>query len=254
MLVAEYNARAHRALPKVNDPETGKSRHMTPDEALAAHRAKGWEPLTLVESEAQNVFRPRLERTVQRGEVSIFNQRYFSALLEEFNGERVHVAYDIHDAQHVWIHHLDGRLICTAEFGANQQHYFPVSVIEQAREQRADARAKRLEAKLDEVEAERKGQLLLDDTIVLPGSLGVINRAELDALPLAIEPQKIIQMPESPTQRFNRWQSLDELATQGGALSGDDLKFYTQYQKGSEWKALMRQKDEANELALVRFN
>lgn len=251
--VAEYNGKPHRALPKISDPVTGKSRHMSPDEALATHRAHGWEPVELSDAETQNVFRPRIERTVQRGEVSIFSQRYFSALLEEFHGERVHVAYDIHDGQQVWIHHLDGRLICKAEFGANHRHYFPMSRIEQARENRADARVKRLEVHLEEVEAERRGHRAFDmpETIVIPGIVGQIDRATLDmGAALVVESENVVQMPESPNQRFDRWMTLDETANQGGALSGEDLKFYTQYQKGNEWKAFMRQKEETGELQL----
>ncbi|HZZ06874.1 transposase, partial [Paraburkholderia sp.] len=95
----EYNSKPHRSLPQIADPVTGKRRHMSPLEAYESHRSSGWEPLQLSAAEAQNVFRPRVERTVARGEIALFNNKYFSGMLEEFHGEQVQVAFDIHDAQ-----------------------------------------------------------------------------------------------------------------------------------------------------------
>ncbi|KIP18133.1 integrase core domain protein [Burkholderia sp. MSHR3999] len=268
--VAAYNARPHSTLPKINDPVTGKRRHMTPDEKLAEFRAKGWEPVTLTEAEAQHVFRPRIERTVRRGEIQLFNNRYFSGLLEEFHDETVHVAYDIHDAKHVWVHHPDGRFICKAEFGANERHYFPMSFVEQARDKRADARLKRIDARRDEIEAERRGHAALPmetpDVLEIPG-IGRISREALharvvdmpaaDPEPIAITPPaqhvaEVIDMPETASQRFARWLALDQRISNGEAIEkAEDLKFYSLYLKSKEFTAQKRRAEETGELPLA---
>lgn len=271
--VEEYNDKPHRSLPQTDDPKTGKRRHMTPREAYENHMATGWEPLRLTEAEAVNVFRPRVERTVSRGEISVFNNRYFSGLLEEFHGEKVHVAFDIHDAQHVWVHHADGRFICTAEFGANERAYFPTSFVEQAREKRADARLKRVEARIDEIEAERVGRPALTvetpEVLTIPG-FGDISRAALDArvvdvsaIEITPEPQAslvtpstptatVIEMPESAEQRFARWLVLDQLISSGGTPDNTEhLKWYGMYQKSKEFLSQKRRMEEAGEWQLA---
>ncbi|WP_175948593.1 Mu transposase C-terminal domain-containing protein [Burkholderia pyrrocinia] len=266
----KYNARPHSSLPKTVDPVDGKRRHMTPDEALAVFQAKGWEPITLTDAEAQNVFRPRIERKVRRGEIQLFNNRYFSGLLEEFHDEIVHVAYDIHDAKHVWVHHPDGRFICKAEFGANERHYFPMPFVEQAREKRADARLKRVEARIDEIEAERRGHLVLPmetpDVLEIPG-IGRISRETLNArvidvpvaelVPTAVtapvqQTAEVINMPETAAQKFARWQALDRHITNGETIEKtEDLKFYSLYMKSKEFAAQKRRAEEAGELQLA---
>lgn len=266
----KYNARPHSSLPKIVDPVDGKRRHMTPNEMLSTFEAKAWEPVRLTDAEAQNVFRPRIERTVRRGEVQLFNNRYFSGLLEEFHDEVVHVAYDIHDAKHVWVHHPDGRFICKAEFGGNERHYFPMSFVEQAREKRADARLKRNDAHREEIEAERRGYRALPmetpEVLEIPG-IGRISREALHARAIdvpVIEPAPVtveaasqpsatvIDMPETAAQRFARWQALDRHISNGGAIDrAEDLKWYGTYQRSKEFAAQKRREEEAGELQLA---
>lgn len=265
----KYNARPHGTLPKIVDPADGKRRHMTPNEALTAFRTRGWEPVVLTDAEAQNVFRPRIERKVRRGEIQLFNNRYFSRMLEEFHDESVHVAYDIHDAKHVWVHHQDGRFICKAEFGANERHYFPMSFVEQAREKRADARLKRLDVHRDEIEAERRGHLALPmetpDVLEIQG-IGQVTREALhnrvidmpveDVTPIAMslpaqKSAEIIDLPETASQRFARWQALDQLISNGGTPDTNQLKWYGTYQRSKEFAAQKRRAEEAGELQLA---
>ncbi|WP_321933913.1 Mu transposase C-terminal domain-containing protein, partial [Burkholderia cenocepacia] len=78
--------------------------HMSPNEAWAMHVANGWQPDTLDERDARTVFRPRIKRTVARGEVRLLNHHYSNPELLEFHGEEVQVAYDINDARFVWIY------------------------------------------------------------------------------------------------------------------------------------------------------
>lgn len=270
-----YNARPHRSLPMTNDPSNGRRRHMSPNEAFAAFQAKGWQPVTLTADEADRVFRPRVERTVQRGEVRLLNNHYFSGLLEEFHGETVQVAYDIHDAHFVWVYEgATGRFICKAEAGANTAHYMPMSYVEQAREKRADARAQRLQVKLDEVEAERIGQpaLTLDtpEVITIPGfgdiTRDALNRRFVDAEPVievtatpihASEPTpvaptaEIFEMPETADQRFARWRALHQHIETGGVPDQEELRWYGTYPLTKEFAAQKRRAEQAEELQLA---
>lgn len=268
-----YNARPHRSLPMTNDPSNGRRRHMSPNEAFAAFQAKGWQPVTLAADEADRVFRPRVERTVQRGEVRLLNNHYFSGLLEEFHGETVHVAYDIHDAKFVWVYEgATGRFICKAEAGANTAHYMPMSYVEQAREKRADARAQRLQVKLDEVEAERTGQpaLTLDtpEVITIPGfgdiTRDALNRRFVDAEPVievtaapvrVSEPApvtaEIFELPETAEQRFARWQALHQHIDTGGVPDQEELRWYGTYPLTKEFTAQKRRAEQAEEWQLA---
>ena len=272
----EYNNKPHRSLPKIKDPATGKPRHMTPTEVYEGHRTRGWEPVRLTVDEAQNVFRPRVERTVSRGEIALFNNRYFSGMLEEFHGEQVQVAYDIHDAQRVWIHHMDGRFICTAEFGANERHYFPMSYVEQAREKRADARLKRIDAHIDEIQAERRGRPALTaesaEVFTIPG-FGEVSRAALDArmaevpeadvidapefastVPVAtvIEMPLAFAPPETAEERFALWQTLNQDISNGGRIDDEGKRtWYEMYHGSKDFAAQKRRAQEAGELQLA---
>ncbi|WP_375591748.1 Mu transposase C-terminal domain-containing protein [Chitiniphilus eburneus] len=137
--VADYNARPHASLG-------GKS----PDQVWA-EKGAATDLHRLTPDEAEHLFRPQATRKVQRGEIQLFNNRYFSAALEEHHGEFVRVGYDVHDAHHVWVYDRDGRFITRAEWGANEAAYFPQPVIEQNRQTRETARLRRLEGHADEV-------------------------------------------------------------------------------------------------------
>ncbi len=167
----EYNNRPHTSLPKITD-ELGRRRHLTPSEQWALFEKKGWQADTLSADEAADIFRPRVTRKVNRCEIRLNTNIYFSHALEEFHGDRVQVAFDFKDAQFIWVYELgNGRLICKAEWNANKAHYMPMSYIMQAREKRANARLKRIDVKRDEIEAERTGSYALtqDEPVVIPG-------------------------------------------------------------------------------------
>ncbi|MBF0334602.1 MAG: transposase [Alphaproteobacteria bacterium] len=166
--IAHYNARPHSSLPKIIDPVTGKRRHQSPDEAWAAAEAAGKTPPRLSAAEAAALFRPHVLRTTRRSLVELFGNEYFLADLDHLHGEEVQVAYDPLDAERVWVSTRDGRPIGEAAWGGHKAAYFPVSHVDKAREQRADARAKRLAVHLDEVEAERRGPALIAAPTVVP--------------------------------------------------------------------------------------
>ncbi|WP_175895727.1 Mu transposase C-terminal domain-containing protein [Burkholderia cepacia] len=268
--VDAYNDRPHSTLPVIRDTNTGKRRHMSPNEAWAMHVANGWQADTLDEHDARMVFRPRIKRTVARGEVRFLNHHYSNPQeLLEFHDEEVQVAYDINDARYVWIYALDGRYICRAEAAANERDFMPQSAVEQAREKRADARANRLQVKLDEVEAERRGHRALPmempEILDIPG-IGQIKRETLhsrivdmqDIEPesVSVEPTttlmaKVFALPETAAQRFARWQALDQLISEGGTPDTTELKWYGMYPQSKEFAAQKRRAEEAGELPLA---
>ncbi|OGS90821.1 MAG: hypothetical protein A2Z95_06025 [Gallionellales bacterium GWA2_60_18] len=160
--VEAYNNHPHRALPKIDDPMTGKKRHQTPNEAWAAAMAEGWEPMMLEAADAADLFRPYKIGKTHRAEVRLFGNTYFNRELEHYHGERVRIGYDIHDPMQVWVRDMEGRLICVAGFEANKTAYFPVSQQQAANEKRAQGRIKRAEAKIEEAEAELNPPQLIE--------------------------------------------------------------------------------------------
>lgn len=166
--VAEYNATPHRGLPKFQDPESGRLRHMSPDECWAAHVATGFEPVEVSKDEVDDLFRPYELRVVRRGEVTWHTNSYFDHALRNYHGEKVMVGYDYHQADRVWVREFDvasgqpGPLICVAEFMANAQRYVPRSYQQEAEERRADGRIKRKQDNISDIEAERDSLGLLE--------------------------------------------------------------------------------------------
>lgn len=176
-MVAEYNDRPHRSLPKFEDPTTGRLRHMSPNEAWAAHVASGFEPVLVDPEDADDLFRPYEFRTVRRAIVQWNNNQYFHEDLESWHERKVMVGYDWHQADRVWVREFDvatgqpGPLICVARFNAHAQRYVPVSYQETAEEQRAAAALRRIDAKRDKVEAERALPRLVDIGTPVPANI-----------------------------------------------------------------------------------
>lgn len=157
-IVAAYNARPHSALAKTTDPETGRRRYMTPDEAWAADEAAGWIAERPDPDIIDDLFRPYETRQVIRGQVTLFSNTYFAPELErrDLNKRSVRVGYDLHDASRVWIRDMDDRLVCVAELDGNRHAYMPTETVAEARQRRRETgRLNRLNAKRDAVLAER---------------------------------------------------------------------------------------------------
>lgn len=172
-----YNRTPHTALPKWNDPETGKRRHMAPLEYLAVLIHEGWRPTTLPEELVNDMFYPQVFRTVTRGAVKLFGNRYSNRnVLEHYNGQVI-VEYDIHDAESVRVRDLEQRLLCVAKFRSSKQRFFPKEVSQIAMEKRADQRIKLLEGHIDTAKAE----------------LGTTIETRLSPLPLTDEENRLAQ-------------------------------------------------------------
>lgn len=99
---------------------------------------------------------PEVGRTPQRGVVSLFGNEYSrKSLVDELSeGEKVRVRYDIHNADRVYLLRMDGRPIGEALWNGHKVAAFPVTRMEQLREQRADGKINRGEKIIAEAQAE----------------------------------------------------------------------------------------------------
>lgn len=259
--VEAYNNRPHKSLPKITDPNTGRRRHMTPNEKWAQAVAEGFAAHMVTDDDARPLFRPQELRTVRRCEIELFSNRYFARELEEFHGDQLRVGYDIHDPETVWVYDAEGRFICTAALDANKRDYMPKSVVERAREKRAAGREKRLTDKLEEVRQERYGMPALDqmEQVSIPGFLE-ISRDQLSARArdaVLVEVQSVVDLPpqqsapapiqatakwtvpETPQARYDEWLKLSAL--QEGEVGSEKQKKWRQtYQATAEFRAYQK--------------
>lgn len=213
--VADYNDKPHRGLPKFQDPDTGKRRHMTPNECWAAHVTDGFEPVTIEAEEADDLFRPYELRKVRRAEVSWNTNSYFHLDLERYHEEQVMVGYDYHQADKVWVREFDvssgqpGKLICVAEFMGNAQRYVPISYEQKALEDRNRGQLRRLEIKADRIRAEQgvPGRLEHLAEVPLPDPMDVPEPVFSE--PIAQTEPELVQIASS---RRQTWATDEELA------------------------------------------
>lgn len=228
MWVDEYNNRPHRSLPKGID-ENNKVRHRTPNEQWAAllyENPHAVERIIRVdEDDAMYLFMPQAVRKVVRGEVQLHNNLYFSQDLQEYHGDELRVAYNIHNADWVWLFDDDGRFVCKAQWNGNRIDYMPKPFIEQAKDKRVDAQVKRLEAKISVVEAARPAKVLEHQQSVSLGGLVVdlaqakrevetvlLPRAEIKPEPKAVEVQEDWCLPTTEAGRWAEWSRLSALS------------------------------------------
>ncbi|EQB0737461.1 Mu transposase C-terminal domain-containing protein [Klebsiella oxytoca] len=148
------NTHEHSELPRRN------GKHLTP----AAYRRavlelEGDETEYLTDVELREAFMPEMVRTAQRGWLRLFNNDYFSEELIQVDSEDVRVAFDIHDPQSVIVRRMDGSYVCTAIWNGNKRAAIPVSAMDVAVEKRRQRRMKRVEDKVQEIEAEGRSVL-----------------------------------------------------------------------------------------------
>lgn len=250
-----YNARAHRSLGNTS-----------PDLAWSAFEAKGWQAHNLGADVIDTLFRPRVARTVARGELVLFNNRYFSRDLTEFHGEVVHVAYDIHNPNAVWAYWPDGRLICTADVNGNRRHYFPVPVVEQARQKRAQGRLDKVEAKREEILAELHGSaalpapepaaLVIGGRIVQPEAALAERRAAIaqaeDAQTATPRQARTSPAPEAPVRTrsqmtaaevYAEWQQIGSRLSAGDDVNQFDRNFHRRWPETAQGRAWLKRLD-----------
>lgn len=249
--VVEYNAQAHRSLKGVS-----------PNLCLRNFVTKGWRP-NMVEEGIETLFRPRIKRAVRRGEINLFTNIYFSRLLKEFHGSDLHVAYDIHNPAKVWVYTPEGRFVCEAEVNGNSQHYFPVAVVDQAREKRAKGRLKNVDVKREEILAELHGSAAMpaigSGDMVIGGR--VIKARDMSAITIDISPEPAAvprEMPSqlpafeqptttprsarSPDDNYAEWLDLDQSIRNGEAVSEQNARWHQTYQNTAQFRAMSKKK------------
>jgi putative transposase len=233
--IEAYNQRPHSTLPKYVTAD-GKRRHYSPAEYWQ-HRAEsleGYEAIVIDADVAETLYRPRVERKVLRGEVNLFGNKYFAQCLDVMHAETVHVAYDVHDAQAVWIYGEEGEFICKAEFNGNAKEYFAKSVIEMARDKRADGRMKRAEAALEEITAERNGGNLLEAIPVneLPGMEIIAKKVEEK-----VSTRMAVTIPEDPRERHLFWREWTQKSANGTAIPDELQMFMSSYPTTAKYRS-----------------
>ncbi|MDK2124457.1 Mu transposase C-terminal domain-containing protein [Parachitinimonas caeni] len=245
--VHAYNhTHEHSRLPKKPD-----GRHYTPAEYYAERVSEDIEKVS--PTALQDLFRPHVIRTPERGVVKLFNNSYFSRELSALpRGTEVRVSFDIHDPQTVQIRTLEGVFICQAEWNGNKRAAFPLSFIENLKDQRAERKIKRGNAIIEEAEAERRPTYQLESTerISIPGVVS-LRRDELSTLAVGAIEGEAVAVPTAPTlaavagptpdERWQRWWQIDvQMRDSEEEPAEEDRRFWRQYQKSPEYRARLK--------------
>lgn len=187
----------------------------TPAEVYHANFDESWHcPLSA--DEIVTLYRPFEIRVPDRGEVRWNNNIYFhSALAELPANTKVRVAYDLNDADQVWVSDLDGRAICVAEFEANKVKGFAVSKMDAVKEKRIDGMIKRGQEQIDKANAERGH--------VIDGE--VLKRVELTPAQ-TVEPLKRIVIDggdfSQQTERLSYLETMQKFMDDGQRAVGNE--------------------------------
>lgn len=235
--IEAYNDRPHRGLEKVRDPETGKLRHMSPNEAWEAARAEGWEPMLAPAELVHDLMRPQVIRPTRRGEVTWANQRYFLDALRDLHGEEIRVAYDVRDASRVWIRTLEGELLGEALLDGNASDYMPKPLIEQAYEKREQGQMKRAMDKLETLTGKRVEMFAPTSapSAQLSGEqMAAARQFAIDLAPTAID----FQLPGDSVARYRLWKELEAKTQTGAELTSGEARWHAHYPSRQEWQSM----------------
>ena len=247
-VVAAYNARPHSSLPMIPDPGTGKRRHMSPDECWSA-KAGAAEIIIPTAAECSDLFRPYEIRRVRRAVVSLGTREYHHPALELFHGKEVQVGYDIHDPSRAWVRDLDGRPICEAGLDAHAKPYFPLSVVEEAREKRARGRLRRLEAHAEEIRAELAGGPLAVEAGPAPQVIELDSSRQERLADLArrtvaeASAPRISPALDTRDQRLERARAIETARAAGRAVAPADADWLAGYATTPEYRAARKLAD-----------
>lgn len=168
----KWNNKPHSSLKKVRDPETGKLRHQTPQEAIDEHKANGWKPVMLDEAVLVDIFRDKKDVRVTRGMVCPYGKMLYRNLeLGHYEGEKVMVWFDRYDYKEVWVRTLKGELICIAQH-LESTGYRSVTAYQDAEYNRYLAQEKNTLRALEMKKAQR---VVGDDSVIEGEVLQVVD-------------------------------------------------------------------------------
>ncbi|MFJ3469083.1 DNA-binding protein [Pseudomonas sp. NPDC090201] len=237
--IAAYNGTPHRALPKFRDPETGVSRHMTPNEAWQDAVSEGWEPIVAPNSLVDSLMRPQVIRKSRRGEIAWAGNTYFSADLTVFHDQEIRLAYDVRDASQVWAYTLDGALIGTAKLDGNSTDYMPPTMLEMAREKRQQGQFKRAVDKLETLTGHRV-EMIAPTTAASANLAPEALEAARDYARSLDQERPIFEVPGDDVARYRLWVRLNERRSSGEELNADEAVWWERYPAHPDFVAMQK--------------
>lgn len=238
--VEEYNATPHRGLPRYRDAQ-GRLRHYSPEEYWQSFISRGFSPMRVEPGMEAELFMPGVRRVTRNGWLQFYSGRYYAPELAEFHGEAVEVRYDIWDAGRVWCWTADGRPICEATLEGNTRPYFEQSRVEAAREKRARAQVKRLDAKLQRVapgativlpESKDTGPGMADSTAPALAPAAAVKNIDITDVTPTPEPVPVRPLFACTHERY-RW-----LMHHPDARTDADSAWLRDYRRGEEYADL----------------
>lgn len=238
----EYNNHPHSSLPIIFDNETGKKRHMTPNEMWERGNPDlpDFYPETLTQAETDDLARPYEVRKCMRCMVNIFDNFYTSPLLAHYHEEKVAVGFDIHDPMKVWVRELDtrnvpGKLICVAAWEGNKKAYMPISVAEHKEHKRLIGQLKRNEAHAIEFR-EALGQPVLPAPIAAPitDEEAAKTQAFLQEFEAEQNVQPVVDI-DTPAARFRKAIGIKQKIEKGESIDPEDRRWFEKYSTFPEY-------------------
>ncbi|SNT07011.1 putative transposase [Pseudomonas segetis] len=236
-----YNDTPHRSLPKARDPETGKLRHQTPNEAWAGALAEGFEPLMASFDITTSLTRPQDVRRTNRGEVRINGGIYYLEELVALHGEQVKVAWDYRDAKQVGIFTLEGEHVGEAKLDGNARKVF--SRLERDEDKRVKGQLARLGTKGEtltgkEVEVRVVERPTSDDAVYQDR---LLEAQQFTARLVQAAPA--FEVPGDDMARYRLWQKLDARLQAGESLSDDEARWHDRYPAHPSYVSIKRMYD-----------
>ncbi|MGE7992519.1 Mu transposase C-terminal domain-containing protein [Pseudomonas sp. NPDC089554] len=235
--IAHYNSAPHRGLGRIRDPETGVSRHMSPDEAWSAAIEEGWSPIAAPADLVESLMRPQAIRTTRRGEVSWAGNNYFMADLTALHGQEIRIAYDVRDASRVWTYTLDGELIGPAKLDGNSSDYMPRTMMEIARDKRQQGQLNRAVNKVETLTGHRVEMIAPN---VSPSANLPVEALEAarDYAAAIVHAQPKFNIPGDDVARYRLWVQLEKRKTAGEELTADEAKWHERYPSHPDFVAM----------------
>lgn len=207
-------------------------------------------------------------RTVTKKGIAIDGNHYDSQFLAGYEGKQVKVLFDEASYGEVFVFSLEKEFICKAicpeRKGISRKE---VAVAKQRLQKQLVAESKQalkklakeystkdiakeiLNKRIEETDkvvlmpkpATEYNSKFLDEAeniLKKPNRKGrELSKDELSIMEQLENKTKVVAMPVSPRQKYNRWLDLDLRIVKGEVVSDDDLNFYRSYQKSTEFKA-----------------
>lgn len=248
-VVWEYNNTPHSALPKITD-QSGRRRHMTPTEAVQDYIARGWEPVGVDADFLPYLFMPHERiKKINRGEFRLHGNLYQSWDLAAYHGKSMIAAYDIHDAQTVWVLTPDQRLVCQATWNGNSKLGRPESAKQREERLREEGRVANKKKQIAMMEAETDRSIVVESPeieakrlTVIPAPVELMEQTQSEPRRKVVQLQRAIpegfRVPDDRLERWQLWNAIHQrVLAEDDTLLDDEIRFYTSFRNSATWKA-----------------